>query len=95
MGAYVILDVDVHDPRGYEMYKELAPPTLQLYGGKYLARGGKTEVLEGNWPSNRLVILEFETKEQAKAWLNSPEYAPARSLRYEYAKTNMILVEGL
>ena len=95
MNAYVILDITVNDPGGYEEYKRLAPAALQRYRGTYLARGGETEILEGRWPSNRLVILEFENKEMAKAWLNSPEYAPARKLRHQYARTNMILVEGL
>jgi len=67
---------------------------VKLFGGKYLARGGLNETLEGDWRANRLVILEFPTVEQAKAWLNSPEYAPARALRHKYAKTNMVVVEG-
>jgi uncharacterized protein (DUF1330 family) len=95
MSAFVIVDIEVLDPVGYEDYRRLAPPAVQLYGGKYLARGGQTETLEGTWIPNRLVILEFENVEAAKAWLNSPEYAPARQLRHKYAQTNMLLVEGL
>lgn len=94
MSAYVIVDIEVTDPAGYEEYKKLAPPTLQIYGGKYIARGGYNETLEGDWHANRLVILEFESLERAKAWLNSPEYAPARALRHKYARTNMVVVEG-
>jgi uncharacterized protein (DUF1330 family) len=66
-----------------------------LYGGKYVARGGKNETLEGAWQPNRLVILEFPSMEQAKAWVNSPEYAPARALRHKYAKSKMVVVEGV
>jgi uncharacterized protein (DUF1330 family) len=94
MTAYVIVDIEVLDPAGYEEYKKLAPAAVKLFGGKYLARGGLNETLEGDWRANRLVILEFPTVEQAKAWLNSPEYAPARALRHKYAKTNMVVVEG-
>jgi len=94
MTAYVIVDIKVLDPAGYEEYKKLAPAAVKLFGGKYLARGGLNETLEGDWRANRLVILEFPTVEQAKAWLNSPEYAPARALRRKYAKTNMVVVEG-
>jgi uncharacterized protein (DUF1330 family) len=50
--------------------------------------------LEGDWQAKRLVILEFSSVEQAKNWLNSPEYAPARALRHQYARTNMVVVEG-
>ena len=95
MSAYVIVDIEVADPTGYADYKELAPAAVALYGGKYIARGGKSETLEGDWPINRLVILEFPTMEQAKAWLNSPEYAPARALRHKYASSKMVVVEGI
>jgi uncharacterized protein (DUF1330 family) len=95
MTAYVIVDVDVTDPAGYNEYKKLAQAAVALYGGKYLARGGKNETLEGDWKTNRLVILEFTSVEQAKAWLNSPEYAPARKLRHQYARSKMVVVEGL
>ncbi|MCX6068370.1 MAG: DUF1330 domain-containing protein [Chloroflexi bacterium] len=94
MTAYIIVDIEVTDPAGYADYKELAPAAVSLYGGKYIARGGKNETLEGEWHTNRLVILEFPSSEQAKAWLNSPEYAPARALRHKYAKSKMIVVEG-
>ncbi len=95
MPAYVVVDIDVTDPEGYKEYVKLAPPTVSLYGGRYLARGGKNEVLEGDWQPHRLVILEFENSERAKAWLNSPEYTPIRALRHRYAKSNMVVIEGV
>ena len=95
MAAYVIIDIEVIDPAGYEEYRKLAPPALKLYGGRFLARGGLNETLEGDWHSKRLVILEFESMERAKTWLNSPEYAQARALRHKYAKSKMIVVEGI
>lgn len=95
MTAYVIVDIEVTDPAGYEDYKQLAPPAVALYGGKYIARGGTTETLEGDWTPNRLVILQFESSERAKAWLNSPEYSAARALRHKYAKSKMVVIEGV
>lgn len=95
MSAYVIVDVEISDPVGYADYKELAPPAVAAYGGKYLARGGPNETLEGDWRPGRLVILEFESTEKARAWLNSPEYAPARALRHQYARSRMVVVEGV
>jgi uncharacterized protein (DUF1330 family) len=94
MPAYVIVDIEITDPTGYEEYKKLASATVKLFNGKYLARGGPNETLEGDWKANRLIILEFENTAKAKAWLNSPEYAPARSLRHKYARSKMIVVEG-
>ena len=95
MTAYVIVDIDVHDPVGYEEYKKLAPAAVELYGGKYIARGGKTETLEGDWSPTRLVILQFENSEQAKQWLNSPEYSEARKMRHQTTNSNMVVIEGL
>lgn len=95
MPAYVIVDIEVTDPEGYKEYVKIAPATVAQYGGCYLARGGHTEVLEGDWQPKRLVILEFPSVDQAKAWLNSPEYAPARALRHRYAHSNMVVIEGM
>jgi uncharacterized protein (DUF1330 family) len=94
MSAYVIVDIDVINPEGYKEYVKLAPETVAAFGGRYLARGGQTETLEGDWHAKRLVILEFEGIEKAKQWLNSPMYAPVRALRHKYARTNMVIVEG-
>ena len=95
MSAYVIMDIEVTDPESYKEYVRLAPAAVTLYGGRYIARGGVNETLEGDWHAKRLVILEFPNGESAKTWLNSPEYAPARKLRHQYAKSNMVLVEGI
>ncbi len=95
MAAYVILEIEVIDKAGYEEYKKLVPPIIKLFGGKYLVRGGKSEALEGDWNAQRMLILEFENTEKVKAWLYSPEYAPARALRHKYARTKMVVVEGL
>ena len=95
MSAYIIVEIEVTDPVGYEEYKKLAGPTVEQYGGKYIVRGGACEMLEGDWKPKRIVILQFENVERAKAWLNCPEYAEPRKMRHRTAKTRMILVEGL
>jgi uncharacterized protein (DUF1330 family) len=95
MPAYIVLDVEVQDPNAYEQYKQLAPPAIAAYGGRYLARGGRTQTLEGAWKPSRLVILEFPTAEKARAWWDSREYAAAKKLRQACARTEMVLIEGL
>jgi len=95
MSAYIIVNIDVIDPIGYAEYKRKAQEAVGLYEGKYIARGGKAETLEGDWEPKRLVILEFPTYDRAKAWLNSPEYAPARAMREKYAHSQMVIVEGV
>ena len=95
MTAFVIVDINVTDPVRYEEYKKLAAPTVELYGGKYLARGGRTETLEGDWSPGRLVILQFDSVDQAKSWVNSPEYSGPRKIRHETATSTMIVTEGV
>jgi len=95
MVAYVIVDIDVTDPQGFEEYKRLAQIAVVKHGGRYLARGGETASLEGGWSPNRLVILEFESLARAKAWYDSPEYAEARRARKTTARFRMIATEGV
>jgi uncharacterized protein (DUF1330 family) len=94
MLAYVVVQIAIEDPQAYEQYKVLAPPSIAAYGGRYLVRGGRSELLEGAWQPPRLVILEFPTPAQARAWWSSPEYAPAKALRQRCAQTEMLLIEG-
>jgi uncharacterized protein (DUF1330 family) len=95
MTAYIILDIKVTDPVRYAEYKDLATLTVAQYGGKYIVRGGKAEKLEGDWTPARIVVLQFESVEQARKWLDSPEYRPALELRHQTSITRSIIVEGL
>ena len=94
MPAYILVDITINDPQTYERYKLLTPASIAAYHGRYLVRGGRTEVLEGDWEPSRLVILEFPGVEEAKAWWDSEEYAAAKALRQSCATTEMLLVEG-
>ena len=94
MSAYVINDMEVTDPALMEEYKKLSPPTVAKFGGKFLARGGKVETVEGDWSPTRLVILEFPTVEDAKAWVDSVDYAPAKKMRQQATNSNLIIIEG-
>jgi uncharacterized protein (DUF1330 family) len=95
MAAYIIVEIEITEPVGYEEYKEQAAHTVHKYDGKYIVRGGKTEVLEGDWNPKRIVVLEFPTMERAKEWLNCEEYREPRKLRHRTANTNMILIQGI
>jgi uncharacterized protein (DUF1330 family) len=94
MAGYIIVDVQITDPEAYERYKAAVPSTLAAYGGKFLVRGGRAETLEGNCEPNRIVVLEFESAEKAKAWWSSQEYAAPKQLRQSASVTKMIVVEG-
>jgi len=93
--AYVIADLEILDTVGFEEYRQKVPATIAAHGGRYLARGGATDVLEGCWIPARCVILEFPSLAQAKAWWESPEYQPLRSLRERTARTNVVVTDGL
>jgi uncharacterized protein (DUF1330 family) len=95
MSAFVIVEVEILDKERYETYKQMVPPSLAAYGGRFLVRGGTVETLEGEWSPKRLVILEFPSVEQARAWWGSAEYADAKSLRQATARTQMILADGI
>ena len=95
MSAYVIVEIDIVDPTGYEEYKKLAGATVEKYGGKYIVRGGVVETLEGDWKPKRIVVLEFESVHRAKEWLNCEAYRELRKMRHRTAKTKMIVVQGV
>lgn len=95
MPAYIIVNIEVTDPVGYEGYKILTPSTISAYGGSFIVRGGAAEVLEGSRQPGRIVVLEFPDTDRAKEWWNSAEYAEAKLIRQRTAKTEMFVVEGL
>ena len=94
--AYVIVDMDVTDPARYAAdYVPLSGPSVEAAGGRYLARGGETAVLEGNAKPHRTVIIEFQSLDAAKAWYDSPAYREARAARQGTAVGSFIVVEGV
>jgi uncharacterized protein (DUF1330 family) len=95
MAAYLIVNVDVRDPVRYQEYVKKVPATLAAYGGRFIVRGGQAERLEGDYQPKRLVVIEFDSAERARAWWSSEEYAAPKALRQSLAKTDLILVEGV
>jgi uncharacterized protein (DUF1330 family) len=95
MPAYLIADIEVTNPAEFEEYRKGVPATIAQYGGKYIVRGAPVESLEGGWTMKRVVILEFPSMAQAKAWYNSPAYKDLLALRLRSTKSKAVLVEGL
>lgn len=94
MPAYIIVEIEIHDPEAYKEYKKLTPASLEAFDGKFIVRGGNAESLEGDWNPHRMVVLEFPSVEKAKAWWASEEYAPAKTIREAAATTKMLVVDG-
>jgi uncharacterized protein (DUF1330 family) len=94
MPGYVIAEVTVTEPQGFEKYREMVPATVAKYGGRFVVRGGKLETLEGEWQPKRLVVIEFASAARAREWWASEEYREAKELRQRTARTNLVIVEG-
>ncbi len=95
MAAYVIADFEILDVEGMREYGRRVGATIEQYGGTYLVRGGMGEIIEGDWHPHRLVILKFESIEQAKHWYHSEEYTAIKAIRHKTAHTQLILVPGI
>lgn len=95
MGAYVIVELTVHDAEGYERYKPLAEESVARHGGVYRVRGGRIEPVEGEPVAERVVVLEFDDLAAARRWYESPEYQAALPLRQAAARTTrLFFVDG-
>lgn len=94
MAAYVIVDIEVHNPENYKDYLAKITPTVFACNGRYLVRGAQAEVVSGSWQPKRLVVMEFPDLATANHWATCAEYAPIHALRTANASANMIVVEG-
>jgi uncharacterized protein (DUF1330 family) len=94
MPAYLIGNITVTDPVGYEEYRARVPAVIAAHGGRYVVRGGPMQVLEGDWPGQRNVVLEFPDMQRLNAFYQSDDYAPLLALRKRCAVSNLITVEG-
>ena len=93
--AYIIANIEVTNPAQYEDYKKWSTEAMKAHGAEVCVRGGKVEVLEGDWAPQRIVILKFPSVEAAKKFNESPEYGKARTARQGAAIMRMIVVEGV
>ena len=95
MPVYVIADVrDVRDVDALLEYRRRNTDAVAKHGGRFVVRGGEATVLEGEWPTQRMVVIEFPDADAARAWWESEEYEEIKPLRRGASDTNIILVEG-
>lgn len=95
MSAYLITDVEVTDENVYRQFREQVTPVIESYGARFVARGGEIEIIDGVWTPKRLAIVEFNSMEQARSWLASPEFKALDGIRTRSSNINMVLVEGV
>jgi uncharacterized protein (DUF1330 family) len=91
---YMVVDAQSTDPERMVEYRRLSSIAVEKFGGRFLVRGAPYEVLEGKWQPQRLVVIEFDNREKAKAFYDSPEYVAARQARAGVSSFDMVLVEG-
>ncbi len=96
MPAYLVGGVDVSDPAWVAEYGPKVEALVEKHGGRYLVRGGEMDVVEGTTPTSRvMVVIEFPSLENARAWYNDPDYAPLIKLRQTGSESEIVLVDGL
>jgi uncharacterized protein (DUF1330 family) len=95
MAAYVLIELEILDPQGFQVYLKLAAPTVKQYEGKAIVGSAMSQTLEGDWHPHLLSIGEFPSVEQALRWYYSGEYAPARELRLRVTNSKAIVVQGI
>jgi uncharacterized protein (DUF1330 family) len=95
MPAYFVAELDVTNPAGFEPYRAAVPDVLAQYGGRYVTRGGATELVEGGPQPKRIVILEFADAAAVKRWYDSPEYQKILPLRLANSTGRAFIVEGV
>lgn len=95
MAAYVVAQLDVTDAETFARYRDAVAPLVDHFGGRYLIRGGRSEVLEGEWPAPRLVVIEFPSREAARLFYDSPEYQQIVLLRTRASRGTVAIVDGV
>lgn len=95
MPAYAIANIEVTDPKGYDEYRSRTLATIEKFGGRFIVRGGATEVKEGKWQPQRLIVLQFPDLDAARRWYDSSEYQSIIKYRIGTANTDLVLVDGL
>ena len=94
MPAYILADVQVTDAAAYEPYRPLAAASIARFGGRFIVRGGKADLLEGAPAPERIVVIEFPNADAARRWYFSEEYQQALKIRQAASRGRLILVEG-
>ncbi len=95
MAYYLLIEAEVTDPDKYAGYRNAVNPVIEQYGGRFLVRGGDAETFEGTYNGLRRVVLQFQSKQAARAFWDSPEYAAVKDLREGAAIGTTIGVEGV
>jgi len=95
MSVYLFINIKVIDQSLYAEYVKQVPATVEKYEGRYLARGGKLQVLSGEWRPERIILIEFPSSEKLQQWLHSPEYSALKEIRERSTRGQAVIIEGI
>ncbi|HEY5598911.1 MAG TPA: DUF1330 domain-containing protein [Kiloniellales bacterium] len=95
MAGYLVAHIEITDADAFKAYRAAVPAVIAKFGGRYLVRGGETEVREGEWPASRLVIVAFDSVDQARRFYESPEYQEILPLRLNASRGTLAIVDGI
>jgi len=94
MKAYLVLDFSIHDLEGFRPYVETVPSYIARHGGKYVVRGTEPRTIEGDWQPERMVIIEFPSRQNAEHFLEDPEFKELAKIRHRTTTSKLVLVDG-
>jgi len=94
MNAYLVLDITIHDFNGFSEYISRIPEFIEKHSGRYLVQGEEPTVMEGDWKPERMVVIEFSSREMANAFLQDPEAQALFALRHKTTTSKLVLVDG-
>lgn len=94
MNAYLVLDITIHDLQAFSEYIQKIPKFIEKHFGRYLVRGEEPTVVEGGWEPEKMVIIEFPSRQNAKEFLKDPEVQPLFAIRHETATSKLVMVDG-
>ncbi len=95
MAGYVIIDVEITDQSLFAQYAERIVDVVEAQGGRYLVRGGAAEGITGGWTPGRVVVMEFDSLDAARGFIDSDGYKELEDIRVAGCNTSMIIVEGV
>jgi uncharacterized protein (DUF1330 family) len=95
VSAYLLANITVNNPENYKEYVSKVKSVVEKFGGEYLVRGGEMNIIEGDSPNERNIVIKFPSREKAMEWYNSEEYKPIRQIRHDNAVSNSVIVDGI
>jgi uncharacterized protein (DUF1330 family) len=94
MKAYLVLDLEIHDMKGFSQYFEKIPAVIEKHAGEYVAKGEVPVVIEGDWKPETLVVIEFPSRNHAESFVRDPEAQALFPLRHKTTTSKLVLVDG-